>query len=160
MSTTTTTAAAAATATCHQELYNIPTHDAACAMPKNSTYASLMKSCCGSASVTSYSDCDYYCLAQDQNVGDLAECLIKGSAAGEVWCNSAANATATGTSTSNATSSASGSASETGSANGTSTNDSTDPTGTSGAESLKIVSGKAVIMLAVLALGSVATAFA
>ena len=117
-----------------------------------------MTSCCGSASVTSYSDCDYYCLAQDQNVGDLAECLIKGSEAGEVWCNSAANATATGTSTSN------GTASETGSANGTSTSTSTDdaadPTGTSGAESLKVVSGKAVVMLAVLALGSVATAFA
>lgn len=55
-----------------------------------------MSSCCSSASVVSYSDCDYYCLAQGQNVGDLAECLIKASEPGEVWCNTNANATATG----------------------------------------------------------------
>ncbi|KAL4950598.1 hypothetical protein BDW69DRAFT_197156 [Aspergillus filifer] len=153
MSTTTTTAIAA-TSTCHQQLYNIPTHDAACAMPKNSTYASLMENCCGSASVTSYSNCDYYCLAENQTVGDLAECLIKGSEAGEVWCNSAANATATATASSNGTATGSANASS------TSTDDAADPTGTNGAESLKIISGRAVVMLAVLALGSVATAFA
>ena len=66
-------------------------------MPMNSTYHTLMTDCCGSASVISYSDCNYYCLAQNQTVGDIAECLIKGSAAGQVWCNTNANATATGT---------------------------------------------------------------
>ncbi|KAE8163828.1 hypothetical protein BDV40DRAFT_299168 [Aspergillus tamarii] len=95
--TTTTTATAAAAASCHAKLYEIPTRDAACAMPMNSTYHTLMTDCCGSASVISYSDCNYYCLAQNQTVGDLAECLIKGSAAGQVWCNTNANATATGT---------------------------------------------------------------
>ena len=94
---TTTTTATAAAASCHAKLYEIPTRDAACAMPMNSTYHTLMTDCCGSASVISYSDCNYYCLAQNQTVGDLAECLIKGSAAGQVWCNTNANATATGT---------------------------------------------------------------
>ncbi|KAL2824319.1 hypothetical protein BDW59DRAFT_162657 [Aspergillus cavernicola] len=96
-STTTTTTASAATSTCQTSLYEIPLHDAACAMPmSNSTYLSVMTSCCGVASIASYSNCDYYCLAQDQSVGDLAECLIKGSEAGMVWCNTNANATATG----------------------------------------------------------------
>lgn len=94
---TTTTTATAAAASCHAKLYEIPTRDAACAMPMNSTYHTLMTDCCGSASVISYSDCNYYCLAQNQTVGDIAECLIKGSAAGQVWCNTNANATATGT---------------------------------------------------------------
>jgi hypothetical protein len=66
-------------------------------MPMNSAYHTLMTDCCGSASVIPYSDCDYHCLAQNQTIGDLAECLIKGSAAGQVWCNTNANATATGT---------------------------------------------------------------
>ncbi|KAL4862248.1 hypothetical protein BDV12DRAFT_203244 [Aspergillus spectabilis] len=95
--TTTITTSATATSTCHAKLYDIPTKDAACAMPMNSTYLDLMTTCCGSASILSYSDCDYYCLAQDQTVGDLAECLIKGSRAGGVWCNTNANATATAT---------------------------------------------------------------
>ncbi|KAE8361091.1 hypothetical protein BDV27DRAFT_161053 [Aspergillus caelatus] len=99
MFTTTNSAAAAASSSssCHAKLYEIPTRDAACAMPMNSTYHNLMTDCCGPANVISYSDCDYYCLAQNQTVGDLAECLIKGSAVGEVWCNTNANATATGT---------------------------------------------------------------
>ncbi|KAL4805068.1 hypothetical protein BDV18DRAFT_141871 [Aspergillus unguis] len=104
MSTTLTTTGAEASSTCTPKLYDIPTHDAACAMPNsNSSYHSLMTSCCGAAAVTSYSDCDYYCLAQNQTVGDLAECLIKGSEAGQVWCNTNANATATGTATATAT---------------------------------------------------------
>ena len=56
-----------------------------------------MTDCCDSASVISYSDCNYYCLAQNQAVGDLAQCLIEGSAARQVWYNTNANAMATGT---------------------------------------------------------------
>ncbi|OJI99295.1 hypothetical protein ASPVEDRAFT_508257 [Aspergillus versicolor CBS 583.65] len=97
MSSTTTTTASTATSLCHAKLYEIPSRDAACAMPMNNAYHTLMTDCCGSASVIPYSDCDYYCLAQNQTIGDLAECLIKGSAAGQVWCNTNANATATGT---------------------------------------------------------------
>ncbi|CEN60883.1 hypothetical protein ASPCAL07555 [Aspergillus calidoustus] len=88
MSTTTTAtgSAASASSTCHAKLYDIPTTDAACAMPNsNSTYLDLMTTCCGSAPVISYSNCDHYCLAQDQT----------GSEAGQAWCNTNANATAT-----------------------------------------------------------------
>lgn len=50
-----------------------------------------------------YDGCDYYCLAQDQSVGTLAEYLIKAAEPGEVWCNTNANATATATATATGT---------------------------------------------------------
>ncbi|GAB1198163.1 hypothetical protein APSETT444_007471 [Aspergillus pseudonomiae] len=137
MSTITTTAGAAETSSCHAKLYEIPTSDAACAMPMNSTYHTLMTNCCGSASVISYSDCDYYCLAQNQTVGDLAECLIKGSAAEQVWCNTNANATATATGTATATASAT-------------EDENSDPTGSNGAIATHL-DIKYVLMLALVA---------
>jgi hypothetical protein len=72
-------------------------------MPMNSNYSAIMSTCCSSASVIEYDDCDYYCLAQGQTVGDLAECLIKASEPGQVWCNTNANATATATATATGT---------------------------------------------------------
>lgn len=117
-----TTTAAAATSTCLQKLYEIPTHDAACAMPMNSTYHSLMTDCCGAASVTAYDECDYYCLAQGQTVGDLAECLIKGSAAGQVWCNAAANGTASASASATATATTTKTEAETETGTGTGVN--------------------------------------
>ncbi|BCS23403.1 uncharacterized protein APUU_31628S [Aspergillus puulaauensis] len=138
-----TTAAAAATSTCHQKLYEIPTHDAACAMPMNSTYHSLMTNCCGAASVTAYDECDYYCLAQGQTVGDLAECLIKGSAAGQVWCNAAANGTA------------SASASATATATTTKTETETETGTGTGVNGAGVVSVKSVGVLALLAFAGV-----
>ncbi|KNG88760.1 hypothetical protein ANOM_002811 [Aspergillus nomiae NRRL 13137] len=143
MSTITTTAAAAATPSCHAKLYEIPTSDASCAMPMNSTYHALMTNCCGSASVISYSDCDYYCLAQNQTVGDLAECLIKGSAAGQVWCNTNANATATGTAT------ATTSATE---------DEKAVPTGSNGAVAMHL-DIKYVLMLVLVAFGGIEQPF-
>lgn len=62
-----------------------------------------MSNCCLSAAVIEYDSCDYYCLAQGQTVHELAECLIKGSEVGEVWCNTNANATATATATATGT---------------------------------------------------------
>jgi hypothetical protein len=62
-----------------------------------------MSRCCSSASIIEYDSCDYYCLAQGQSVGDLAECLIKASEPGQVWCNTHANATATATATATGT---------------------------------------------------------
>ncbi|KAJ5720691.1 uncharacterized protein N7483_008625 [Penicillium malachiteum] len=100
---TATTTAASATSSCYNKLYDIPVHDAACAMPMKSNYSSIMSSCCDEASVVEYDNCDYYCLAQGQTVGDLAECLIKASEPGEVWCNTNANATATATATATGT---------------------------------------------------------
>ncbi|KAJ5777594.1 hypothetical protein N7520_000840 [Penicillium odoratum] len=101
--TTATTTSASATSSCHAKLYDIPVHDAACAMPMESGYASIMSSCCGEASVVEYDDCDYYCLAQGQTVGTLAECLSKASEPGQFWCNTNANATATATATATGT---------------------------------------------------------
>lgn len=141
--TTTTAAAAAASSSCHAKLYEIPTTDAACAMPMNSTYHTLMTNCCGAASVISYSDCDYYCLAQNQTIGNLAECLIKGSAAGQVWCNTNENATATGT------------ASATGSATG---NEKLDPIGSNGVMTSSLATMD-VLMLVLVAFGGIAQPF-
>ncbi|CAI7652437.1 unnamed protein product [Penicillium palitans] len=101
--TTSTTSSASATSSCHAKLYDIPTHDAACAMPMQSNNSAIMSSCCSEASVVEYDSCDYYCLAQGQDVGTLAECLIKASEPGEVWCNTGANATATATATATGT---------------------------------------------------------
>ncbi|OOQ88065.1 hypothetical protein PEBR_14805 [Penicillium brasilianum] len=104
MSATTTTTAALASSSCSAELYEIPVHNAACAMPiAYSNSSAIMKSCCSSASVITYSDCDYYCLAVGQTVGELAKCLIAASEAGQVWCNSNANATAASKSISSST---------------------------------------------------------
>ncbi|RAK96229.1 uncharacterized protein BO80DRAFT_429223 [Aspergillus ibericus CBS 121593] len=151
-----TSTAASATSTCHQKLYEIPIKDAACAMPMGSNNSAIMSSCCGSASVVSYSSCDYYCLAEDQTVGTLAECLIKASEAGEVWCNTNANATATGSvpttgagtvvSTASATSSGKGSGTGTGTASG--------ETASSTSNAGVAVSKKSVGVLVMLFLGS------
>lgn len=103
ITTTATTTLASATSSCYAKLYDIPVHDAACAMPMKSNFSSVMSSCCGEASVVEYDDCDYYCLAQGQSVGTLAECLEKGSEAGDFWCNTNANATATATATATGT---------------------------------------------------------
>ncbi|KAL4751815.1 hypothetical protein BDW72DRAFT_202869 [Aspergillus terricola var. indicus] len=81
---------------CVPKIYNIPAIDAACAIPKHNTYHPLMTSCCGPANVIAYTDCSYYCLAQGQTIGELAECLIRGTKGGRVWCNADANTTATG----------------------------------------------------------------
>ncbi|KAJ5432179.1 uncharacterized protein N7458_011335 [Penicillium daleae] len=97
VTTTSSITSASATSSCHAKLYDIPTHDAACAMPMKGNYSAIMSSCCSSASVVEYDGCDYYCLAQGQTVGDLAECLIKASEPGQVWCNTNANARATAT---------------------------------------------------------------
>ncbi|PYI07669.1 hypothetical protein BO78DRAFT_396288 [Aspergillus sclerotiicarbonarius CBS 121057] len=155
---TSTTSAASATSTCYQKLYEIPVKDAACAMPMGSNNSAIMSSCCGSASVVSYDSCDYYCLADDQTVGTLAECLIKASEAGEVWCNTNANATATGSvpttgagtivSTATATSSkGKGSGTGTGTASGETASSTSNAGGVA-------VSKKSVGVLALLFLGS------
>ncbi|KAJ5889205.1 hypothetical protein N7504_010015 [Penicillium tannophilum] len=105
----TTTTSATATSSCSAKLYDIPVHAAACAMPMAYTNSSaIMKDCCSSATVKSYDSCDYYCLAVDQTVGELAKCLMTASDSSEVWCNTNANATAsltTGSATSTSTAS-------------------------------------------------------
>ncbi|KAL1999400.1 hypothetical protein VTN02DRAFT_4576 [Thermoascus thermophilus] len=111
MSPATTTTAALPTATnCGAKLYEIPTTDAACAVPAIGNYSEVMHQCCKVASVENYNNgCGLYCLAQEQSVGDLSSCLTSnGIKYGDAFCNHNQTATATAkvsgsTSTSTAT---------------------------------------------------------
>ncbi|KAK7431638.1 hypothetical protein QQZ08_001856 [Neonectria magnoliae] len=98
MSKTVTSVAASSTAC--RNLYDTPIQDAVCAMPYGGNHTELMLSCCKEADVVSYyNDCGLYCLAVDQSVADLSDCLYgKGAAWEDVFCkgNESATATATG----------------------------------------------------------------
>lgn len=104
---TTTTSAATTSATCKPASINIlPTNDAACAFPATASNATdIADKCCSPATVHHYADdCGLYCLAQDQDLGDLLNCLTSnGVRHGQVICNDRLNATATGTDTDTAT---------------------------------------------------------
>ncbi|KAJ6073287.1 hypothetical protein N7467_011372 [Penicillium canescens] len=164
VTTTSTTSSASATSSCHAKLYDIPTHDAACAMPMENNNSAIMSSCCSDASVVEYDGCDYYCLAQGQSVGTLAECLIKASEAGEVWCNTNANGTATATATATGTGVVTLSATAT-DADSTSSSTSSGSSATStanaaaGVFSPQPLSKSAIGMVGILLAGSVASLF-
>ncbi|KAJ5991531.1 hypothetical protein N7499_003948 [Penicillium canescens] len=164
VTTTSTTSSATATSSCHAKLYDIPTHDAACAMPMENNNSAIMSSCCSDASVVEYYGCDYYCLAQGQSVGTLAECLIKASEAGEVWCNTNANGTATATATATGTGVVTLSATAT-DADSTSSSTSSGSSATStanaaaGVFSPQPLSKSAIGMVGILLAGSVASLF-
>lgn len=67
-----------ATSTACTNLYNPPNQNAVCAMPSTSTYLDYMSSCCGDAQIVSYDDnCGIYCVALDQTISDLIECLME-----------------------------------------------------------------------------------
>lgn len=95
-----TVSSAAATSTACSNLYDTPVQDAACAMPYGGNHTKIMLACCNDADVVSYyNDCGLYCLAVDQTVSDLSDCLYgKGAPWGDVFCkgNNSATATATG----------------------------------------------------------------
>ncbi|KAG5294391.1 hypothetical protein I7I48_10887 [Histoplasma ohiense] len=81
-------------------LYELPTLDAACAVPNNTQTIASMGDCCKHTNVTSYDGgCALLCLAVGQSVGELTKCLYStGVAYNNVWCNMLPNATATGVS--------------------------------------------------------------
>jgi hypothetical protein len=99
MSTTATAVGATNTpaSSCGALLYDIPTSDAACAMPYRGNHTDVMAECC--SQVVSYlDDCGLYCLAQGETIADLTECLYEnGAAFQDVFCNDLTNATATAT---------------------------------------------------------------
>ncbi|KAK2739286.1 hypothetical protein FQN57_006621 [Myotisia sp. PD_48] len=100
MSTTLSSTAPSSSAMCGTPLqYQIPIEDAACAIPNKGDNDDLMEKCCKSASVQSYNnDCALYCLARDQSVKDLTDCLYNNKLPwADVWCNGVQNATATNT---------------------------------------------------------------
>ncbi|OKL62229.1 hypothetical protein UA08_02238 [Talaromyces atroroseus] len=119
LTSTATTTSASTTSSC-TPVWTIPTTDAACGIHPSGNASEVMTQCCGVASVVSYNNgCSEYCLAQDQNVGDLVNCLYKnGLDWNSVYCNDASNATATAavsSASSTGTSSGTGTASSTGS---------------------------------------------
>ncbi|KAI1427829.1 hypothetical protein F5Y12DRAFT_120492 [Xylaria sp. FL1777] len=92
------TASASATPAC-SNLYQIPISEAGCAVPFSSQHQDAMSACCKSAAVISYFDnCGLYCVAADQTIKDLQDCLFGEKVAyQDVFCNAQVNATATNT---------------------------------------------------------------
>lgn len=98
--TTGTSGSPSATNTCGSpSLYDIPFNDTACAVPSGGNHTDVMTTCCKSADVVSYNDdCGLYCLAIDQTVTDITDCLYKnGVAWADAFCNGEGNDTATAT---------------------------------------------------------------
>ncbi|KAF9883907.1 hypothetical protein FE257_002650 [Aspergillus nanangensis] len=97
VSTTSTTTTAAAT--CTGNRWVLPIQDAACGLPKTGNYTDVMDKCCSPAKVTKYDDdCGVYCLAQDQSVKDLLDCITSNAGPtvhGDVFCSGNMSATAT-----------------------------------------------------------------
>lgn len=93
----TSSSAAASSTGCGAILYDIPTKDAACAMPYGGNHTDILTKCCNAADVVSYADnCGLYCLAQGQTVDDLTACLFQNGAPwADVFCSDTGNATAT-----------------------------------------------------------------
>lgn len=103
---TSTSGSASATNTCGgPSLYDIPVNDTACAVPAGGNHTDVMSQCCKTADVVSYNDdCGLYCLALDQTVDDITECLFSnGIAWQDGFCSGTGNDTATATENSSPT---------------------------------------------------------
>ncbi|KAM0345799.1 hypothetical protein ACHAPU_006152 [Fusarium lateritium] len=87
MSTTVSSAAAINTA-CTQ-VYDTPNQDNVCAMIYKDNATDIMSECCGDANIVSYQDgCGVYCVAVDQTIVKLQECLFdNGAPRAEVFCS-------------------------------------------------------------------------
>ncbi|KAI2606799.1 uncharacterized protein GGS25DRAFT_306465 [Hypoxylon fragiforme] len=166
MATQTTSTAVPTTSAVCTNLYDIPSRDAVCAMPYADNYINMMSECCEDADVVSYyNNCGLYCLAVDQTVADLTDCLYdKGAKWQDVFCrgNTTATATATGAGEIDASASASvissDSATKTGDSN--SDDDDSSSTATPGAAPLtKPQTTTTVLGFAIGALLFSATAF-
>ncbi|KAK1140982.1 hypothetical protein N8T08_009728 [Aspergillus melleus] len=96
---TTTSASTSASATCTGSMWELPTKDIACALPKSGNATEILDKCCKHAKVSDYNDgCGIYCLAQEQSAKDLTNCFRdEGAKDGEFFCsggNSSLTATA------------------------------------------------------------------
>ncbi|CAH0056405.1 unnamed protein product [Clonostachys solani] len=95
----TSSAAAPSTSAVCANIWQTPNEDKNCAMPRTDKNVDYMKKCCKSAQIVSYyNDCGVYCLAVDQTIEDLIDCL-KGEGAGDtdVFCRGVGNDTASAT---------------------------------------------------------------
>ncbi|KAI0509706.1 hypothetical protein F5B22DRAFT_615702 [Xylaria bambusicola] len=93
------TPSATPSSTCGVNLYDIPISEPGCAVASNSAHQDAMEACCKSADVISYYDnCGLYCVAADQTIKELQDCLFGEKVAyNAVFCNAPNNATATNT---------------------------------------------------------------
>ncbi|KAI0145442.1 hypothetical protein GGR57DRAFT_298450 [Xylariaceae sp. FL1272] len=98
ISSTTTASTSSSTPAC-QNLYEIPIVEAACAVPYGGNHTDAMSACCKSADVVSYgNNCGLFCIAEDQTIKELEDCLFdEGVAYQSVFCNANLTATATNT---------------------------------------------------------------
>ncbi|CAG9954873.1 unnamed protein product [Clonostachys rosea f. rosea IK726] len=95
----TSSAAAPSTSAVCASIWQTPNEDKNCAMPRTDKNVDYMKKCCKDAQIVSYyNDCGIYCLAVDQTIEDLVDCL-HGEGAGDrdVFCRGTGNDTATAT---------------------------------------------------------------
>ncbi|KAJ5219644.1 hypothetical protein N7468_008848 [Penicillium chermesinum] len=127
MATTTGTAASSTTSTCPPS-YEYPKgfSDAACAAVVSGNITDIFDHCCKGDAPTTYNDgCNIYCLAQNQNVGDLTHCLINsGARPVDVFCqptNGSATATVAPSTTADSTSTGTATGTKTSGATSTST---------------------------------------
>ncbi|KAL0934499.1 uncharacterized protein CTRU02_211298 [Colletotrichum truncatum] len=105
VSATGTSAAAtpSSTSICSSNLYDTPVQDRVCAMPYGGNHTEIMSNCCKDADVVAYYDnCGLYCLALDQSIKDLQDCLFEqGAGYTEVFCRDNGNVNASATATGN-----------------------------------------------------------
>jgi hypothetical protein len=70
-------------------VYNTPNQDNVCAMIYKGNATDIMSKCCGDAQLVAYqNDCGVYCVAIDQTIGELSDCLYSnGAPDANVFCS-------------------------------------------------------------------------
>jgi hypothetical protein len=103
---TTTTAMSTSTSTCGATVYQLPVTDAACGAKLSGNMSTVFDTCCKGDSPVKYNDdCGIYCLAQEQTVKELSDCIMsKANNYRDVFCEGKQNATATAAATTKSTS--------------------------------------------------------
>ncbi|KAI6772925.1 hypothetical protein HG530_003883 [Fusarium avenaceum] len=88
MSTTTTTSLAPLSSSC-TSVFNTPNQDNVCAMIYQGNATDVMSKCCGDAQLVAYqNDCGVYCVAIDQTIVELGDCLFaNGAPRANVFCS-------------------------------------------------------------------------
>jgi hypothetical protein len=148
MTTTTTSAMSTSTSTCGATVYQLRVTDAACGAKLSGNMSTVFDTCCKGDNPVKYNDCGIYCLAQQQTVKELSDCIMsKANNYRDVSCEGKQNATATAaatatksTSTSTSTSSGTGTSTHNAAAN-------TGPVSTGGVSVLAMLFCSAVMGL-------------
>jgi hypothetical protein len=85
---TTTTSLAPLSSSC-TGVFNTPNQDNVCAMIYKDNATDIMSKCCGDAQLVAYqNDCGVYCVAIDQTIVELSDCLFSnGAPDANVFCS-------------------------------------------------------------------------